>query len=268
MSKIEIDFNTMKYNLYEILNVSPQTEESKIKKSFMKLIKNFHPDKNSELEEEIYYHIILANQILLNKDSRKKYDNYLTDRSNTFNELKNNFDKTIKNTKNTDTPNGDNISIFNNKFEELNKKHGYNNNTSNSTMEQFSKIKSTRNNNDVMIQPENIKSNEMFNDIFNINKSDTGKFKDVLIRYEGNPSELSTYVIGEHYTNLCDLDKLYIEDSVQSAHFSSLDNAFSLQSINVNNEQKKSYNDKIKEYQSQTELIKNMKASDFSNKSV
>ena len=250
MSKIEIDFNTMKYNLYEILNVSPQTEESKIKKSFMKLIKNFHPDKNSELEEEIYYHIILANQILLNKDSRKKYDNYLTDRSNTFNELKNNFDKTIKNTKNTDTPNGDNISIFNNKFEELNKKHGYNNNTSN------------------IVCFDNSIFNEMFNDIFNINKSDTGKFKDVLIRYEGNPSELSTYVIGEHYTNLCDLDKLYIEDSVQSAHFSSLDNAFSLQSINVNNEQKKSYNDKIKEYQSQTELIKNMKASDFSNKSV
>jgi curved DNA-binding protein CbpA len=263
MSKIEIDFNTIKYNLYEILNVSPQTEESKIKKSFMKLIKNFHPDKNSELEEEIYYHIILANQILLNKDTRKKYDTYLVDRSNTFNELKDSFDKTIKN---TNVPKDGNISIFNNKFEELNKKHGYNNNTSNSTMEQFSKIKSTRNNNDVMIQPENIKSNDIFNEIFNMNKSDNGKFKDVLVRYEGNPSELSTYVIGEHYTNLCDLDKLYIEDSVQSANFSSLNNAFSLQSINVNNEQKKSYSDMMKEYQAQTEMIKNMKASDFSNK--
>jgi DnaJ-class molecular chaperone len=68
MSKIEIDFNSIKYNLYEILNVTKDVDEQKIKKSFMKIIKNFHPDKNSELEEDIYYHIILANQILLNSD--------------------------------------------------------------------------------------------------------------------------------------------------------------------------------------------------------
>jgi DnaJ-class molecular chaperone len=67
MSKIEIDFNSLKYNLYEILNDARDDDDIKIKKSFMKLIKNFHPDKNSELEEEIYYHIIMSNQILLNK---------------------------------------------------------------------------------------------------------------------------------------------------------------------------------------------------------
>ena len=60
MSKIEIDFNNLKYNLYEILNVPPTSDESNIKKSFMKLVKNFHPDKNSELEEDIYYHIIYS----------------------------------------------------------------------------------------------------------------------------------------------------------------------------------------------------------------
>ena len=63
---IEIDFNTLKYNLYEILNVDINDDDKKIKKKFIHVIKNFHPDKNSELEEDIYYHIILANQILLN----------------------------------------------------------------------------------------------------------------------------------------------------------------------------------------------------------
>ena len=50
---IEINFDTIKYNLYEILNVQPDSDDTKIKKSFMRIIKQFHPDKNSELEEEI-----------------------------------------------------------------------------------------------------------------------------------------------------------------------------------------------------------------------
>ena len=63
---MSIDFNTLKYNLYTILNVSNDADNVTIKTKFMKIIKNFHPDKNTELEEEIYYHIILANQVLLN----------------------------------------------------------------------------------------------------------------------------------------------------------------------------------------------------------
>ena len=48
MSKIEIDFNNLKYNLYELLNIQPDADTTKIKKNFMKVIKNFHPDKNSD----------------------------------------------------------------------------------------------------------------------------------------------------------------------------------------------------------------------------
>ena len=114
---VEIDFNSLKYNLYEILNIPQDAEESKIKKSFMKIIKSFHPDKNSELEDEIYYHIILSNQILLNKQSRQKYDAYLFSSALNFNELKTSFNKTIKEIK-TETP--DNES-FNSKIEALNK---------------------------------------------------------------------------------------------------------------------------------------------------
>ena len=124
MSKIEIDFNSLKYNLYEILNVHRDVDDAKIKKSFMKLIKNFHPDKNSDLEEDIYYHIVTANQILSNKESRQKYDNYITQTAKTFQELKGGFDKT---TKDNFPKKEDSQKIFNNKKEELDKKHGIDN---------------------------------------------------------------------------------------------------------------------------------------------
>ena len=223
MSKIEIDFNNIKYNLYEILNVNKHDDDIKIKKSFMKVIKNFHPDKNSELEEDIYYHIILANQILLNKESRKKYDEFINDTSDTFCELKNKFNKHDKNKQNKQD-----IGLFNQQISELNKKHGFDNNNDNmSIMDKFNKIKEKR---DIKIEKEIFVDTQDFNKKFENNKIE-GKFKSQIIEYSGNPSELSTYTIGENYTNLIDIDKLYIEDSIQNSKYSSLDRAFSLHPI-------------------------------------
>ena len=54
MSSMQVDFNRLKYNLYEILNVPYNASCDVIKKTFRKVIKKFHPDKNSELEEDIY----------------------------------------------------------------------------------------------------------------------------------------------------------------------------------------------------------------------
>jgi curved DNA-binding protein CbpA len=251
MSKIEIDFNNLKYNLYEILNVPPTSDESKIKKSFMKLVKNFHPDKNSELEEDIYCHIILANQILLNKDSRKKYDNYLIDTAETFNELKSSFNKIEK----PSQTNADSTQ-FNNKINELNKRHGYNSDEkSENTMDKFNKIK---NNRDITVKQDIKNSNELNSKFMDLSK-------DQLVTYTGNPSELSTYVVGEQYTNLADLDKLYIEDSVQCSKFSSLDRAFAIHNI-VTTNSTKSVSERLSEYKTQTEEFKNMKTTDFSNK--
>ena len=51
MSEITINFETLKFNLYDILNISKDASESKIKKAFRNLILNFHPDKNSEAED-------------------------------------------------------------------------------------------------------------------------------------------------------------------------------------------------------------------------
>jgi curved DNA-binding protein CbpA len=266
MSKIEIDFNNLKYNLYEILNVSPSSESSKIKKSFLKLIKTFHPDKNSELEEDIYQHIILANQILTSESTRKKYDSYLLDKAENFIEMRESFNKTIKNM-DTVFPSED---ISKNRFteinEQLNKKHGYTDNSV-SVMDRYNQLKTKRKTNDIIIDKEDIKTPDDFNSKFNSNMVD-GKFNNMIVEYKGLPNELSTYVVGENFTNLADLDKLYIEDSVQCSKYSSLDRAFTLQPITNNNidNMKKTIEDRMKDYKQQTESLISLKPTEYSTR--
>ena len=266
MSKVEIDFNSLKYNLYEILNVSANSDDIKIKKNFMKIIKSFHPDKNSELEEDIYYHIILANQILLNKNSRKKYDDFLSGTAETFHDLKNSFKKSIENVDQFFPHKDDSKLMFENRLRELNQKHGFSDSDpSDSIMDKFNKIKEKRGIDEIKIEKEDFKNNDDFNTKFNNYKEDGGKFHDQIVEFKGVPSELSTYVIGENYTHLNDLDKLYVEDSVQSSKYSSLDRAFMLQpktqsNLNVCAEEK------MKDYKNQTDLFNNMKPTDFSTK--
>ena len=79
MSKhfIEINFEQLKFNLYELLGVSSDSSEKKIKKSYRKLIIKFHPDKNNILDEEVYNHLTIANQVLTNPELRKKYDEWI-----------------------------------------------------------------------------------------------------------------------------------------------------------------------------------------------
>ena len=153
---IEIDFNTLKYNLYEILNVEINDDEKKIKKKFINVIKNFHPDKNSELEEDIYYHIILANQILLNKKNREKYNEFLLGTADMFYELKNKF----KN----------NNFIFNNK--EINKNinfnDNYDNNDNESLNDKYEKIIKNRNNISINYDSDIINNNIFNNKFINI----------------------------------------------------------------------------------------------------
>ena len=251
MSKIEIDFNNLKYNLYEILNVKEDADDVKIKKSFMKIVKIFHPDKNKELEEDIYNHIILANQILLNKESRKKYDEYLYGKANNFLELKQNFNKSMDDIK-SNMPKTPDMNLFNNKIEELNKKHNYNKNIdSENVMDKFKQIKNSRD--IIKIQKEDFNTIDEFNSKFTHGK-EYGRFKDQLVEYKQN-YELSSYTINDNYTQLGDIDKLYVEDSVQNSKFSSLDRAFMLQPIiKYNND--KSLDEKMKEYQSQINKYK------------
>ena len=265
MSKVEIDFNNIKYNLYEILNVKPDADDVKIKKSFMKIIKNFHPDKNSDLEEEIYYHLILANQILLNKESRKKYNEFLEGSALTFEEMKSGFNKAVKDISSFFPEESASATTFKSKVEELNKKHGYDETMSAaSVIERFNKAKQGRDTFEYKIEKEDIKNEKDFNKKFEQNKVE-GKLKDQIIEYKQN-SDLSTYVVGDNYTYINDINKLYLEDSVQTNRFTSLDRAYGLQPVIQSSGTNLSMEDRMKEYTSMTNSYKNMKPTEFTQK--
>ena len=213
---MSIDYNSLKYNLYEILNVAPNAPEKIIKKSFIKLIKAFHPDKNSKLEEEIYYHIIIANDILLHRESREGYDKYLELKANTFNELKTDFNKSVKPLQKI---NESNIKNYQDKNHELEKQHGYDPSIYKNTKLEASKY------NSINIDKEDIKDNSDFNKKF-INYKLNGKFKNQIVEYD-KTSEITTYS-NENYVHINNMDKLYINDSIYSNNFSPLDRAFVL----------------------------------------
>lgn len=245
-----INFSTLKYNLYEILNVDPNTEPAKIKKVYLKIVKNFHPDKNNELEEEIYHHIILANKILTNPELKRNYDDYIFNISKLPHELKTDF----KNNK-LDLPKKLSELEFAELNNELNKKHGFLDFTNIDPIKDLNKIKMSREN--IKIEKDDIKSSVEFNNLFE-NSKKNGKLKTQIIEYkEDQNNELSTYVSGgELYTSFSNIDKLYVNDSIQTDKFSSLDRAFSLQPIM--DVTIKSIEDNMKEYNQQTDYIKTL----------
>lgn len=239
MNKIEIDFNNLKYNLYELLNISEDANKHQIKKQFIKIIKNFHPDKNSELEEDIYHHIILAHQILINSESRFKYNNYINNKALTYLELKDSYNKNKNKIYTTDK--------FDNIENNLNISHGYNidkyQEDQESVINKFTKLK---NNNNIYQIPK-----EKFNSMNDFNLTFSNKNNTSIVEYT-SPSELSNYIIGEIYTNINDIDKLYIEDTIESSKFTSLDKAYNLLPNIIPINTNKTNEEKINDYKNFT----------------
>ena len=135
-------------------------------------------------------------------------------------------------------------------MDKLNKMHGYNSFEDENVINKFNKVK---NQSQILIPNLNIKSNDEFNNIFDTKNNTT------IVEYS-SPSELSTYVIGEYYTHINDINKLYIEDEVLSSKYTSLNIAFTLQP-NLN---KIKYSDlsleaKIKEYNNLTQSLLQIK---------
>ena len=86
-----IQFNSLEFNLYELLNLPINSTIEDIKKQFRRLIKQFHPDKINDIEEKLYYNITLAHHILGNLQSKEKYDRWLLKSNQSHSSLKDNF---------------------------------------------------------------------------------------------------------------------------------------------------------------------------------
>lgn len=249
MSEITINFETLKFNLYEILNVSKEAPESKIKKAFRNLILNFHPDKNSEAEEDIYQHIIIANQVLSNKESRKKYDNFLNNHELTHDELKKNFSKNKNNPKTKEEA----LHLFENKIEELTKKHitDFEEIDTKINYEKMLKAREI----ELNIPKEEIKDMHDFNNKFE-NKIINKGFADQIIPVNED-MRISTLNVNDNYTHLdVAFDNLYIDGGgISTSKYTSLDAAFKIQPIDLNKKTQISIEDAINNYKKETERL-------------
>jgi curved DNA-binding protein CbpA len=264
MSNLTIDFETLKYNLYEVLGIDPKSSETKIKKAFRNLILNFHPDKNNNTEEEIYYHIVTANQILTNSDVRKRYDDFLNKLQDTHDDMKNKFNK-IKEEQNRSYNKKDNLytenhcntkddalEAFNNKFTKLEQQHLDNYNVSNETINNnYNKLLKEREM-PIDIPKEDIKSINDFNNKFE-NNVFNGHFNDQIIPVK-EKMELSTLNVNDNYTSLdIAFNNLYIDGGgINTSKFSSLESAFKIQQINTKDFKEVNIKNAMEAYKNET----------------
>ena len=264
---VSVNFSDLKYNLYEILGITKEASEGRIKKNFKKLVLELHPDKNIDvdknLNEELYNHVIIANQVLSNKKLRKDYDDFLEEstKKDSFLDLKNNFNP--KDVEKFFPAKEDAKNTFKSKINELNKKHGFNdNNESDNIMSDYNKIKSNRNSN-ITIPQENISNMKDFNNKFE-NKKESCVFGDQII-VNNSKTSLGTYQQDTGLANIGDYSNLYAEDTVSTGAYTSLDMAFKIQKINTNVKEK-TLDDRMKEYKSQTDLFTSRKPNDYSSR--
>jgi hypothetical protein len=142
-------------------------------------------------------------------------------------------------------------------MKELDKKHGVDNNLNIDVETRLKEIKNNRHN--INIAREDIRDTKDFTEKFE-NKKKMGLFNSQIVEFKGEPLELSSF-IGNSYTNLNNIDKLYIEDDSNNNtdnNFSSLEQAFTIQPIIEIHEDNMSLENKINKYKSNTNLfIKN-----------
>ena len=75
-AKKVMNFNFKEVNLYEILNISTNSNKDEIKKAYKKLCLKFHPDKvnKNEVDNENFIKINKAYKILIDDELRNIYD--------------------------------------------------------------------------------------------------------------------------------------------------------------------------------------------------
>ncbi len=275
---MRINFDELDVNLYDVLEIKPNADIKSIKDSYKKLVLLYHPDKNPNIDPELFSMISIAYRVLKKPDTRTKYDKYLQTKksvSMNHNDIKSNYSE-INKSYNSGLNKDDSKREFYNKMEELNRKHKYTKNTDNRTVkEKLDSIKVNRNNINFNFPKifENNKdfSTNKFNNNFN-------KFKDgnkslninnqSIIKADSDLNPLAFNGFNNDYTSFStinDIDKLYTEDSTfHSDNYTSLDNAFSLKQVNQNIDDR-SFEDKLHQRKCETDKLKNLSVNDFEN---
>lgn len=208
--------DSLKHNLYEILNVSKNATQQKIKEQFIHLTKMFHPDKkHTDLENEIYSYITIAYNILSDIEKRKNYDNFIN--TTQFNEFKKNYQNDMINfdygSKQLPDDGKQKWDILE---RELNEKHGY----YKPLADTQTLLQEYKNQQLPVIEKLNISNMSEFNDKFHMVKITENPNMEIVTSNDLT-KELSTYVNLQlsNFAEINDLDKLYINDTDLNNHY-------------------------------------------------
>jgi len=251
-----IDFNSLEFNLYELLGIPVNSSSRDAKKAFRKIVKRFHPDKISKLEEKIYYNITIANHVLTNENTKIKYDNWLLKSNQSHIALKNKFKKDKADVKQYFPKTKRDAHVgFLRDSDILLKRHG-NINEDNRNFNVRYKEKNIQRKKQKKPIREDYNDMDEFNDTFTKRKKN-GIYSDNIIKYDKSsivPYEKNKRKMG--YIELKDFNKLYVEDTVQTDSFTSLDRAFGLQPV-MKNPKSSDINYEMEEYNNLTDEIRN-----------
>jgi curved DNA-binding protein CbpA len=205
-----IQFNSLEFNLYELLNLPITSTIEDIKKQFRKLIKQFHPDKINEVEEKLYYNITLAHHILGNLQSKEKYDRWLLKSNQSHSSLKENFKTEEEKIREYFPKTKEEAQIsYQQNFEMLGKRHGNFVEDSRSLQNIIKEKEKQRVKID--ISKENFSSIDEFNNTFTKRKIN-GTYNNMLIK---KTAEIQPFTFNKtsNLAELKDFDKVYINDT-------------------------------------------------------
>ncbi len=209
MNTDTVQFNSLEFNLYELLNLPINCTGEEIKKTFRKLIKQFHPDKITELEEKIYYNITLANHILSNPTSREKYNRWLLKSNQSHSTLKDNFKNEEELIRNYFPKDKEEATIeYAKNFDMLGKRHGEYVEDKRSLQNIYKDKEKERVK--VSVQKEDFVNMDDFNNTFSKRKIN-GTYNNMIIK---KTSEIQPFNLkSSNLAELKDFDKVYINDS-------------------------------------------------------
>lgn len=204
-----VQFNSLEFNLYELLNLPISCTCEEIKKTFRKLIKQFHPDKITEIEEKIYYNITLAHHILANPTSREKYDRWLLKSNQNHSTLKDNFKQDEEVIRNYFPKNKDEAKVqYEQNFEMLGKRHGNYVEDKRSLQNIYKDKEKERVK--INVSKEDFVNMDDFNSTFTKRKIN-GIYNNMIVK---KTSEIQPFTFkGSNLAELKDFDKVYVNDN-------------------------------------------------------
>ncbi len=240
-----IKFNSLEFNLYELLNLPINSSTEQIKKTFRKLIKQFHPDKITDIEEKIYYNLTIANHILGNPISREKYDRWLLKSNQSHSSLKEEFLKEEQKVRSYFPQSKEEASIeFSKNFEMLGKRHGEYVEDKRTLQNIFKDKEKERVK--VNIKQENFSSMDEFNNTFS-NRKLNGSYSNMIVK---RTSDIQPFSLkGTNLAEIRNFDKVYINDTQYR-------NAFELMPSDENKFNKKNVKERLDDYNNTSQLLK------------